>query len=74
MERASATSIFDAVASNLLPFINQENRRMIKDTLKILAIELEDGDWDCQNESEYFEHPLVQEIFLELGTIREDGE
>ena len=58
----SATEIFDSVAGALLddkPFDK-------KQVLRKLIGALEDGDWDCQYESKYFNHPLVKEIFKEL--------
>lgn len=27
---------------------------------------LQDGDWDTENESDYFHHPLVEEVFQKL--------
>ena len=70
----SATSIFDSVCSSLL---NTEwdapgggIRTAPEDVpimiLKNLAIELEDQDWDCQRESDYWKHPIVQKVFKEL--------
>ena len=56
----SATYIFDNVASFLL---DGEKPKDPKEVLEHLISELEDGDWDCQNESAYWEHPIVREIF-----------
>lgn len=58
----SATIIFDNVCDSLL----SENPISKKEMLKRLIMQLEDGDWDCQEESEYFDDPLVAEIFKEL--------
>ena len=58
----SATQIFDAVAGELL----SEGPKDPKSTLKELIRNLEDGDWDCQSDSAYWDHPLVQEIMREL--------
>lgn len=58
----SATRIFDAVAGELL----NEEPKDTKATLKELAMALEDGDWDCQCDSAYWDHPVVQEVMKEL--------
>ena len=69
---ASAVCIFDAIAKPLIEGLNDTNRSNTKKVLKVLAETLEDCDWDTQGESSYWEHPLIQEIFRELGTISED--
>lgn len=57
----SATIIFDQIAAALLDDKPMDKRA----ALKALIEALEDGDWDCQQDSEYWEHPLVQEIMRE---------
>jgi len=59
----SATVIFDNVAGALL---GKTEKQSPKDVLKALVIELEDGDWDCQQDSAYWDNPVVKEIFQEL--------
>ncbi len=59
----SATNIFDTVVGELL---DEEKKSNKKDVIMALISELENGDWDCQGDSEYWEHPLIQEIFKEL--------
>lgn len=56
------TEIFDVVAEELLGRKDID----VKIVLKRLIEELEDHDWDCQEESHSFDHPLVQEIMKEL--------
>lgn len=56
----SATIIFDEVVGALLDGKDK------KEAIKALIQELEDNDWDCQSDSDYFEHPLIDEIFKEL--------
>lgn len=56
----SATDIFDQVVGALLePPLDKET------VIKSLIDELENGDWDCQQDSKYFNHPLIQKIFRE---------
>jgi hypothetical protein len=38
----------------------------IKETIKRLIESLEDGDWDCQQDSAYYDHPIVRKAFMEL--------
>ena len=59
----SATYIFDNVASFIL---DEEKELSKKEILKQLINELEDGDWDCQQDSSYWETPAVRKAFLEL--------
>jgi len=58
----SGTVIFDAVCKVLL----SDKPIDKKETVKHLARVLEDGDWDCQNESEYFHYPIVEGVMREL--------
>lgn len=58
----SGTVIFDVVADALLgdKVVSKEA------VLEVLITALEDGDWDCQQDSEYWEHPLVRKIFAKI--------
>lgn len=56
----SGTDIFDEVVQSL------KAGDAPKETLKKLAVVLEDHDWDCQNESKYWDDPDIREIFQEL--------
>jgi len=58
----SATRIFDPVVGALLDEKPVDKR----DVIKMLIEVLEDGDWDCQQDSAYYDHPLVRSIFKEL--------
>lgn len=58
----SGTIIFDEIAKIVL----SDEPLDKKATLKAVIESLENGDWDCQSDSEYWKHPLVQEIFREL--------
>lgn len=52
----SGTRVFDEVVSALL-----ENKEL-KDTIDQIVDALEDMDWDCHSESEYWDHPVVQSV------------
>lgn len=58
----SATTIFDNVAGALL-YKKPEKPEVI---LENLIEALEDGDWDCQQESAYWDHPVVRKIMKKL--------
>ena len=57
----SATEIFDNVVESLLDPA-KDKEQVIKD----LVNALENGDWDCQQDSEYYDNPIVQKVFKEL--------
>ena len=58
----SATEFFDNVAEQLL----DKDEIAVEEVLMVLAETLRDMDWDCENDSYYWDHPTVQEIFREL--------
>lgn len=58
----TTTEIFDTVASALL----EDNEVDKKNVLEIVISALEDGGWECQQDSEFYDHPVVQEIFRKL--------
>jgi hypothetical protein len=60
----SGTDIFDAVAREVLK--RRAKPVSAERLLTVLAEALEDGDWDCQNESEYWEHPVVRKVFQNM--------
>jgi hypothetical protein len=68
----SGTEIFDPVAKYI---INSEMPAQSKrDLLKVLINALEDHDWDCQQDSGYYNFPIVERAFLELHPDwREEG-
>lgn len=69
----SGTDIFDVVCETML---NPENVNVdpntgltvsnTKEVLKKIIVELELMDWDCQQETEFWDSPIVQEVFKEL--------
>ena len=63
----SATEVFDPVAGFILERIEgPEDRIEAKKVLTKLIEVLEDRDWDCQQDSDYWDDPLIQEIFKEI--------
>lgn len=58
----SGTRVFDAIAKALLKDDNLDK----KQTLKVVAEALREHDWDCERDSNYWNHPIVQDIFREL--------
>lgn len=58
----SATVIFDIVCDGLLA----DKPQTQEETIRALAVALEDGDWDCQPDSAYWDHPVVQKVMREL--------
>lgn len=65
MGRCSATDVFDETAGQVLKN-SAISPAHVKVFLKALFMALEHYDWDCQQETEYGDHPLVQEIMREL--------
>lgn len=67
----SGTEIFDRVVEILLePHLDK--KKIIKELLDVL----EDQDWDCQQDSLYWDHPLVRKVFEEVHPkwFTEEGE
>lgn len=69
----SGTDIFDIICEAMLSPENinvDPNTGLIvsntKEVLKKVITELELMDWDCQQETEFWDSPIVQEVFKEL--------
>lgn len=58
----SGTRIFDAVCDGLLSDEPKSKHEQLTD----LITALEDGDWDCQQDSIFWDHPMVQAAMREL--------
>ena len=58
----SATSIFDKILDQVLSKKKQSREKFIESLINTL----EDNDWDCQQESEYWDHPIVRKVFEKL--------
>lgn len=57
----SGTDIFDAVVRVVL----DRERISPEEIIRELIEALESNDWDCESDSIYWEHPLVQKVFRE---------
>lgn len=71
---AGGTEIFDCVASNLILIKHCDNHTVIDwQPIKLLLTELnrvlEDKDWDAQQESDYYDHPVIGKL---LGNTFEE--
>lgn len=60
----SGTDIFDITCKAV--FNSKTNTDDAKSIIKEVATKLEEMDWDCQKESDYWDKPIIQEIFKEL--------
>lgn len=56
------TIVFDTVCEVLL----DDELIDKKEIIKSLVVALDDMDWDCHSESDYWEHPVVIEAMKEL--------
>jgi hypothetical protein len=66
----SATIIFDQIAEAILT-----DHPIDKQAILTTVVEaLEDGDWDCQQDSEYWNHPIVQKIMRQRHPRWFEGE
>lgn len=54
----SGTQVFDNVVAALV-----DKSVSKEECIKNLIGALEDMDWDCQQDSDYYEHPLVRKAF-----------
>lgn len=60
----SGTEIFDKVLKEVINTdLPAENKDRI---VRVLIDALEDGDWDCQADSRYYKHPIVQHAMRDL--------
>ena len=57
----SGTDTFDVAVMAILAA-----NMSLKDRVKLLIKEWQSMDWDCEMDSEYWEHPIVREAFMEL--------
>lgn len=62
----SGTQIFDDVADEILDkrWLMEENQRAV---IKALVKALYAHDWDCESDSKYYDHPIVQSVLRELN-------
>lgn len=60
----SGTDIFDDMAGFILGISATDDEKA--EILTTLINSLEDQDWDCQSDSNYWDDPIVQRVFKEL--------
>lgn len=59
----SGTDIFDLVVEALLEGeVTDKDKKVIGE----LIVALKGNDWDCQQDSQYWYHPIVKQIYKEL--------
>jgi hypothetical protein len=62
----SGTEIFDHVVKVILdtpdPFMERSTKRIV---IAALIRSMIEHDWDCEHDSDYWEHPLVRLAFKE---------
>lgn len=61
----SGTGVFDPVVKTVIEETFDE--RVKRAVLKSLIEALQNHDWDCESDSEYYDHPLIQSLFRELN-------
>lgn len=54
----SATGIFDSILDNVLEYIPEDKVELV---VEAIAIPLWEGDWDCEQDSNYWE--LLEPIY-----------
>ena len=59
----SGTVIFDGVLDEVL---KKDGKPDVEAVVRTLVAALEDGDWDCQQDSEYWSHPIVRKVMKDL--------
>lgn len=59
----SGTCIFDPVVKAILEQDAPEEQKI--NVIKSLITALQDEDWDCETDSDYWKHPLVRRAFKE---------
>lgn len=60
----SGTVIFDDMARFVLAQPASDDDKFA--TLRALAVSLQNEDWDCESDSRYYNHPIVQRVMKDL--------
>ena len=58
------TEIFDKLVGKILDIKADDDTKI--NLIRILVVALEDQDWDCQSDSDYYDNPLVYFAFTEI--------
>lgn len=58
----NGTIVFDAICEVILDDDYNDKKEAIKKIIQVL----DDMDWDCHNESDYWKHPIVVESMKEI--------
>lgn len=58
----SATEIFDSIVGHLIG----DSTVPVEKVIENLVTSFEDADWDCQQDSDYYDHPVVRRVFVKL--------
>lgn len=66
----SATPIFDAIGKYVLDSELSEEAQF--GIMRTLADALENEDWDCQQDSAYYSHPIIKRVWKDLDPDWED--
>lgn len=59
----SGTNVFDAICDIVLSEKPVDKKAVVKHIIRVL----QDMDWDCESDSNYWEHPVVREVFREIN-------
>lgn len=62
---SSGTDVFDPVVKAILNLNITEDEKM--GVLVTLINSLQDADWDCESDSDYWKHPLVRKAFMKTN-------
>jgi hypothetical protein len=58
----SGTDLFDKVMDALFKADTIDKERFIEE----LILSFQNQDWDCEQDSEYWEHPVVNKVFRKM--------
>lgn len=64
----SGTEIFDGIMDALYPYIEDKiipEDKALELVKKLIQV-MQNGDWDCEGDSVYWDYPLFQKAYREL--------
>jgi len=62
----SGTEVIDKIMDEVLESSAIDDSTYRRNIIAVTIKALWDHDWDCESDSEYFDHPLVHDVLLEL--------